>query len=238
MLAIETSGRVGSVALAEDGRVVAGDQFPHGLRHAAEMIPRIDRLCASLGIGPRDLGEIAVSIGPGSFTGLRIGVTLAKTLAMVTGARLIAVPTVRAVARNAPDPATELIVVLDAKRERIFTAALSRNGSDWIEREPAHLDDLGSMLSRAPRPVWLLGDGIPAHRQFLPPTDMLVHLTSPELWQPRASAVVAEARILAAAGDFIEPDRLVPVYLRKAEAEEVWERKHPGEASSEQERLT
>lgn len=226
-LAIETSGRVGSIALVEDGQVLSEDQFPHGLQHAAEMIPRIDRLCHDRGWGPRDLHELYVSAGPGSFTGLRIGITLAKTLAFATGARIVSVPSVRVLARNAPRSAIDLIVVLDAKRDRIFTARFSRAGNQWIEREPAHLDDLGSMLQRAPRPVCLLGEGIPYHRKFIPSDDGGIVLTDPETWRPRASATAEEGPRLAAAGAFIDPDRLLPTYLRKPEAEEKWEQTHP-----------
>lgn len=226
-LAIETSGRVGSIALVEDGGVLCEDQFPHGLQHAAEMIPRIDRLCRDRGWGPHDLRELYVSAGPGSFTGLRIGITLAKTLAFATDAKIAAVPSVRVLAHNAPEAATELIIVLDAKRGQIFTSRLRRVAGDWIEQEPAHLDDLASMLLRASRPVYLLGEGIPFHQQFIAADDPGIVLTAPDSWRPRATAVAAEGVRLAAAGAFTEPDRLLPIYLRKPEAQEKWEATHP-----------
>lgn len=224
-LAIETSARVGSVALVENGRILSEDQFPHGLQHAAEMIPRIDQLCQKCGWGPRDLQEIYVSAGPGSFTGLRIGITLAKTLAFATGAKIIAVSSVRVLAHNASPEASELIIVLDAKREQIFTSRFRRIAGDWIEQEPAHLDDLRSMLARSARPVYLLGEGIPHHQKFIPLDNSGILLTAPEAWRPRASAVAAEGVRLATAGAFTEPDRLTPIYLRKPEAEEKWEQR-------------
>src|SRR5213592_2539035 len=93
-LAIETSGKIGSIALADASRVLCEEQFEHGLQHAAKMIPMIDRLCAAQGWKPRDIEHVYVSIGPGSFTGLRIAVTAAKTLAFATGAKIVAVPTI------------------------------------------------------------------------------------------------------------------------------------------------
>src|SRR5690348_12843563 len=160
-LAIETSGRIGSIALIDaGGAVVAEEQFPHGLKHAAEIVPMIDRLCRARGWTPRDLEHVYVSAGPGSFTGLRIGITLAKTLALAIGVRLIAVPTVRVLAENAPPEAQNLIIVLDAKREQIFTARFHREAGAWIESEPAHLDSLAAMIQRSPRPVHLLGEGV------------------------------------------------------------------------------
>jgi tRNA threonylcarbamoyladenosine biosynthesis protein TsaB len=119
-----------------------------------------------------------------------------------------------------------LIVVLDAKRDQVFTARFSRADEDWIEREPAHLDDLGSMLARAPRPVYLLGDGIPYHQKFIPADNAGIVLTAPETWRPRAAATAEEGMRLAAAGVFTDPDRLVPIYLRKPEAEEKWDQTH------------
>src|SRR5688572_24400197 len=125
-LAIETSGRVGSIAVVDDGRVVREEQFPHGLQHAAQIIPIIDQLTKAQGWSPRDVDELYVSVGPGSFTGLRIGVTLAKTMALATGVKLVAVPTVRVLVENAPAEARHVIIVLDAKREQIFTARFER----------------------------------------------------------------------------------------------------------------
>lgn len=224
-LAIETSGPVGSVAVVEDGCVLAEDQFPHGLRHAAEIVLRIDRLCRQAGWAPRDLRELYVSAGPGSFTGLRIGVTLAKTLAFATGAKIVAVPTVRVLAHNTPPEARHLVIVLDARRGQIFTARFGRSADGWIEAEPAHLDDLPSMLARSPRPVYLLGEGIPYLRAVIPMDDPAIVITPPDSWRPRVDAVAIEGTRLAAEGRFIDPDRFTPLYLRKPEAEEKWERK-------------
>jgi tRNA threonylcarbamoyladenosine biosynthesis protein TsaB len=225
-LAIETSGRTGTVALVEDQRVLVEDEFPHGLQHAAEMVPRIDRLCRERGWSAGELRELYVSAGPGSFTGLRIGITLAKTLAFATGARIVAVPSIHVLARNAPPEAAELVIVLDAKRGQVFTARLTRSSEGWAEAEPAHLDDLASMLARARRPVYLLGDGIPHHRQFIPADDPGIRLTEPETWRPRAAAVAEEGIRRSAAGMFADLDRLLPIYIRKPEAEEKWEQSH------------
>ena len=225
-LAIETSGRTGSVALVRDGEVLAEPTFEHGLKNAAAILPMIDRLCRDAGIGPKDLAELYLSIGPGSFTGLRIGVTLAKTTALTTGVKIVAVPTVNVLAANAPADAKNLIVVLDAKRDQIFTAAFKvgqRSAADPEVVEPAHLDSLTAMLHRAPRPVHLLGEGIPYHDKFIPKDDAGVSVTSPESWRARAAVVATIGQAMARRGEFADPDRLTPLYIRKPEAEEKWE---------------
>lgn len=219
-LAIETSGRTGSVALVEDGRVVADETFSHGLQHAAEIVVRIDRLCRERNWRPTDIDEVYVSAGPGSFTGLRIGVTLAKTLAFATGAKLVAVPTVQVLAQNAPPEARHVVIVLDAKRDQIFTARLARSGAGWVCEEGPILDTLQAILSRTPRPVYLIGEGIPRHEKFLASHDDGVIVTSPATWTARAAEVAKLGWEAARAGEFIEPDRLTPIYIRRPEAEE------------------
>src|SRR5687767_13904803 len=199
-LAIETSGRVGSMAAVLDGSTVAEENFPHGLKHAAEIVPILDRLCRAQGWSPRELDELYVSAGPGSFTGLRIAITLAKTLAFATGVQVVPVPTHRVLALNAPTEARNLVIVLDAKRDQIFTARFARevDAGPWVEHEPPHLDDLSSSLARTPRPVHLLGEGIPYHSRFIPAGDPSVVLTPEESWRARAAAVADVGTRMAA----------------------------------------
>jgi len=221
-IAIETSGRLGSVAVCADGKVLAERTFQHGLQHAARILPEIDALCRAQSWKPMEIEELYVSIGPGSFTGLRIGVTMAKTMALSTGLRLVAVPTVRVLAANAPAEATNLLIVLDAKREQIFTARFERAdaASAWNEKEPAHLDDLPSMLSRSPRPVWLLGEGIPWHEKFIDRRDGQIHVLPSATWQARAATVAEIGWTMARSGEFADAMALTPIYVRRPEAEE------------------
>ncbi len=225
-LAIETAGRDGSVALVEGGTVVAESTFPGGFKHAAGLLPLIDQLVRERGWRPTDVEHIYVSAGPGSFTGIRIGVTVAKTLAFATGAQLVAVPSLAVVVENAPADAAHAVVLLDAKRDQVFTARFERTPSGWIEREAAHLEDLTSVLRRAPRPLCLLGEGIPYHTRFIATDDPSLTITAADLWRPRASVVARIGTALAAAGLFVQPDRLLPTYIRKAEAEEKYEAAH------------
>jgi tRNA threonylcarbamoyladenosine biosynthesis protein TsaB len=222
-LAIETAGRDGSVALVEDGAVVAEAVFSGGFKHASGLLPLVDRLIRERNWRPRDLDHLYVSVGPGSFTGIRIGVTVAKTLALATPVRLVAVPTLAVVVENAPTDAIHAVVLLDAKRGQVFTARFERTVEGWVEREPAHLDSLATVLARSPRTAHLLGEGIPHHVESIPTDDPGIILTAPEQWLPRASVVARIGARLAAAGRFIDPDALLPTYLRMAEAEEKYQ---------------
>jgi tRNA threonylcarbamoyladenosine biosynthesis protein TsaB len=219
-IALETSGRTGSVALFDDDRLVAENRFPHGLKHAAELIPMLDKLLKSQNWTPRDIERLYVSIGPGSFTGLRIGVTLAKTFAFATGARIVAVPSLQVLVRNVPADWQHAIVLLDAKRGQIFTARYANRDGRFEEEESAHLDTLAAMVARAPRPVYLLGEGLPFHEQSIPADDPAIIMTPPETWQSRASIVGQLGIERARRGEFTDPQFLVPLYIRLPEAEE------------------
>jgi tRNA threonylcarbamoyladenosine biosynthesis protein TsaB len=222
-LAVETSGRIGSIALVEGDHILSEETFQHGLQNAAQILPIIDRLTRAQRWLPAQLDRLYVSAGPGSFTGLRIGITLAKTMALATGVKIVAVPTVRVLAQNAPDDASNVIVVLDAKRDQIFTARFSRQGDAWQEEEPAHVDPLAEMLARSPRPVHLVGEGIPFHQKFIPEDPQIV-VTVPESWRARASVVARIGMEMSARNEFADPFALTPTYIRRPEAEEKADR--------------
>lgn len=228
-IAIETSARSGSIALVEsDGTLLAEQQFPHDLKHAAALISILDALTRFHRWAPTDVEEIYVSAGPGSFTGLRVGITVAKTLALSLNAKIVAVPTTDVLVRNNPEGWQSALIVLDAKRGQIFTARYTQQGGQITQEEPAHLDTLTTILARAPRPIHLLGEGIPYHRQSIPTDDPQVIVTPEATWRPRAAVVAQLGWNLARAAQFTDPDRLTPVYLRRPEAEEKWEQLRRG----------
>ncbi len=101
ILAIETSGRIGAVALARGADLERTAEFRADHNHAVELLPTISRLCTEAGWNPGDLEHLYLSIGPGSFTGLRIAVTLARTLALAVQVKIVAVSTLKVLAQNA-----------------------------------------------------------------------------------------------------------------------------------------
>jgi tRNA threonylcarbamoyladenosine biosynthesis protein TsaB len=251
-LAIETSGRIGSVALARgrnepiphplrlmrDSHVVESRTFAHGLRHAAAIVPMLDDLCRSHRIRPTDVELLVVNTGPGSFTGLRVGVTIARTFALTTSARVVAVSSSEVLVENLPATARHAIVVLDAKRGQVFGSIFSRpsskadrsdtsdpcDHSSWTCNEPPHLAKLSDLIRRAPRPMHLIGEGIPFHRDALGTDEQAralgVIVTGEELWRCRAEVVARLGLLQASLGKFVDPAQLLPQYIRLPEAEE------------------
>jgi tRNA threonylcarbamoyl adenosine modification protein YeaZ len=137
LLAVETSGTHGGIALMEGQetraapagpppRVIDEARLAEGLRHARDLIAAIRDACHRAAWDPRRIDLVAVSIGPGSFTGIRIAVTLAKFVAWNTGAKVVAVPTLRAMAENAPADRRRIVPILDAKRGGLFAGIFER----------------------------------------------------------------------------------------------------------------
>lgn len=234
ILAIETSGRIGSVALATGCELKQSARFRADSNHAAELLPTIDELCRPLGWAPGDIDHVYLSIGPGSFTGLRIAVTLAKTLALSIKADIVAVATLEVIAQNAllaDEPPPQVAVLLDAKRGQVYSAVFERAEGRYARIVDVCIADPIEFLSGLPQPVCVLGEGITYHREALA---CVAHAELPEaLWPPRVQTVLKLGYEKAQRGEFEQPRALAPVYLRRPEAEEVWERRHAGKGENE-----
>jgi len=115
------------------------------------------------------------------------------------------------------------MIVLDAKRDQIFTARYERQNGQWIEREQAHLASLSAALSRVSRPVHLLGEGIPFHQQFLPADRTGIYICPESTWVARAEGVAQIGIEMVKLGSFVNIDSFTPMYIRKPEAEEKYD---------------
>ena len=231
ILALETSSRLGTVGLARGATFLVEQAFSRPMGHAVELLPTIQRLLVQHQLTPQDLGQIYVSTGPGSFTGLRIAITVARTLHQALGCQLIGVPTLDVLALNAPAEVQNLVVLLDAKRQQVFAARYARPTPDspLIRTAGPALVDPAQFLRDTPRPVAILGEGIDYHRPALlgaleHPAD-LIELPA-ALWPPTAAGVHQLGYALAQRNQFTPPAELLPVYIRLAEAEEVYRQRH------------
>lgn len=224
ILAIETSSRAGSIALALGDELLAVDRFDRNLRHVAELLPGVERQMTKLGWEANDLEEVYVSVGPGSFTGLRIGITVAKTLAQACGVRIAAVGSIEVIAENSPTEAENVGVVLDAKRKQIFAGRFVRKNGELSNTLEACLIDPRKFVEESPRPLVLIGEGIEYHREELEGEE--VSFADESLSCPRAEMVYKIGRAKAKKGEFADASTLTPIYLRPPEAEELWIKRH------------
>lgn len=226
ILALETSGRIGSIALAQGPTLLATRTLSAAMKHATELAPTIAAMTAAQNWTPADIHHIYVSTGPGSFTGLRVAIAFARALSQATGgggAKLVAVPTLDVLARNAPPDVTNLVILLDAKRGQTFAAHFQRIGSNFTRTEGPALVAPADILARARQhgPVWVTGEGVDYHRDSLGDAQVL----DKSLWPGRAEHVHALGLDLANRGEFTPRDALLPVYIRLAEAEELWRKR-------------
>jgi tRNA threonylcarbamoyladenosine biosynthesis protein TsaB len=220
LLAVESTGRSGSVALLEEGSLPDGlptVTLPREVRTAQALAPAIRDLLDRAGWTPASLDVVAVAVGPGSFTGLRIGITAAKTLAYAVGADLVGVSTMATLVEPLPTTGRAW-TVLDAQRGELFVAAFTPIvDMGWREVEPtqivtpdAWLTQLASGDLVAGPIVARLADRLPAH----------VTLADDALQHPTAEGVARVAWRLYQAGHRDDIWQLVPHYYRRSAAEE------------------
>lgn len=223
-LAIECSGRRGSVTLGLDDAILETTAIPEQRRHTVELMPTIDELFQKHALAPRDLAEVYLSIGPGSFTGLRIGVATARMLALTLGVRIVAVATLDVLARNAPPDVQRVAPCLALKSDRVYAGVFRRSGEGWATEVSPALVTLEELLTTAKTPVALLGDPLPPHAPF--PDDAGVTVLPIELAVPRSEVVWELGHAMARRGEFADAASLVPLYIRPPEAVELWDRRH------------
>jgi len=224
IIGIETSGSVGSVALLEDDRVLDERFFEKGLRHGKELLPSLDAIVRGQNLQPADIDLFAVSQGPGSYTGIRVGITCAKTIAYALGRPVVGVPSLDVAAHNAPPAARKVYAALDAKRKRAYLAGYHRE-NDTLVRDTHYAAMPIAEAAAAVQPGDLvIGDAIRLHAKEFSARGAV--LADEPLWLLRASIVAKLGLLRLHANQSDDPFKLVPIYLHRPEAEDVWERKH------------
>jgi len=229
LLALDTSGKTGSAAVLEDGRVLASKSFTVGLRHGREIMLRALETLDSAGRELREVSHVAAGLGPGSYTGIRVGVATAKTLAWALGAKLYGVPCADALALNAPPEYARIAVAIDAKRGEVFGAVYEkRNGAFAAARacavfKPEKLAELAAAPVRKSGEkirVCVLGDAAELYRGIFEKNGL-------EVLSEEFSAVRAEniGRLAEALPPEADAFKLAPIYLRKSAAEEKYSKK-------------
>ncbi len=226
ILAIDTSTTHVGVALGAAGAILVRTSEPAERRHAELLVPTIAARLRDAGLRPADLDAVAVGIGPGLFTGLRVGVTTAIVMARALAVPVVAVPTLELLA--APHAADGRVVapVVDAKRREVFGATFT-SGPEGVRRltedSVGPAADLADALERLGSDVLVVGDGAAAHPDAFAGRARL-EVAGPGAAVPDPGALVQRAFEDLAAGVALDPDAVRPRYLRKSDAELNWER--------------
>lgn len=187
-------------------------------------MPIVKHLFQNTGIAPQELDAIAVAVGPGSFTGIRIGVSAAKGLAFSLDKPAAAVSTLAAMARNAAFAGGLILCAMDARRGQIYNAVFSAEGGVLTRLTPDRaisLAELAEELRPDARPKIAVGDGARLCADFLNQTGIPCKLAPPHLMMQNAMSVALEAEALALEGRLVDAQALLPVYLRPPQAERL-----------------
>lgn len=221
VLALETSTVAGSVAALSGSDVMASLRLNPSQRGAQSLAPALSQLLGQAGWKPRDVELVAVSVGPGSFTALRVGVTTAKTFAYVVGADVIAVDTLEVVAAQVAVAVGETVATaIDAQRGEVYAARYRTGESGNLECvEPAAIVASDKWLAGLASGIVVAG---PAIDKLILPDRLRV--APREIWWPTAVTVGQLAVAKHAAGQRDDVWSLVPRYLRRSAAEEKAER--------------
>ena len=222
ILAIENSSQCGSVALVSEGLCLAEYSLTSSITHSRRLLPSIQQIMAETDIAWERIAAIAVSAGPGSFTGLRIGLTTAKGLAMATGKPLISVSATSTLACQLPWTERLICPVIDARKHEVY-AAFYRCNTDGVSRRIGEIMAISAhdLAGRIEEDVIFLGDGSRIyHDTFKGQLGQRASFASPELFFVRAAALGHCALKKWRNQEFIDPATAIPDYIRPSEAEQ------------------
>lgn len=227
LLAIDSSNQVMSVAVLEDRKLIGEVTTNVKGNHSQRLMPAIETIMKEAGWKPTELDRIVVAKGPGSYTGLRIGVTIAKTLAWTLDKEIVGVSSLAVLAGNCEESPHYLVPLFDARRGNIYTGVYQWQAGKLVQIEPdTHIsaEAWASYLTKFTGTIELIGE------------DRLLHVTTFE--QQLADRVISaplkdhlpKASVLGLLGRAKKPEdvhTLTPDYLKLAEAEENWRKEHP-----------
>jgi len=235
ILAIDTATQVSSVAVLKEGRLLAELTMQGKLTHSETLLPHIEQVLKMAAVAKEELTGIAVSNGPGSFTGLRIGLAAAKAMSYVLGIPLVGVSTLQALAYQLPAPSVRVMCLLDAQKGNAYVESYrwENNSLQVVDSvQVAKITDIVAACANMNEQVILLGDAVQkkvAGKLELPAN---VSVAPPHIVMPRAAcvAMLGQAKLMAGETDNVMD--LEPVYIRRSEAEVLWEKRHPEEAKA------
>jgi tRNA threonylcarbamoyladenosine biosynthesis protein TsaB len=227
ILAIDTATSHVGAAIGRDGAVLAEVGIAGARRHAEALVPAIDGLRAETGISLDDLTGIAVGVGPGLYTGLRVGVTTARTLAQVLDVPVVGIPSLDLVAYPRRSEHRRVVALVDARRKEVFAAhyrtvpgGIERDGEYTVETPAA----VAAALASAGAPCLVVGDGAVEYAEAFAGIDH-VEVGGPAVAAPSVAALVELATARFERGETSRAEEITPLYLRRSDAEIAWDRR-------------
>jgi tRNA threonylcarbamoyladenosine biosynthesis protein TsaB len=220
-LVLETSGRVAQVAVAEGCHLRGVRRLDETRRHARDLAPAVQELLASASWRARDLNGVIVSRGPGSYTGLRVGIMSAKALAYATGCAVLAIDTFLAIAQQVPPDVLRLDVLADAQQDKVYVQGFGRTTSteSMAPLSPLRVQPFAEWQERREANAWVTGPGLRGKED---PLHGDARVLDPARWDPSPQSLLQLGLTRFAKGERDDFWSLEPLYLRPSSAEEQW----------------
>ncbi len=224
ILGFDTSAKVASVALSENGKLISEFYLDSGFTHSETVLPMAKAVLDAARITPNDIDVFAVNCGPGSFTGLRIGIAAVKALGMSLNKPCAGVSTLEALAYSMQSSEGVICAAMDARCNRVYTAFFKNDGNNIIRlcedravSTDVLFDDIKKIVSETGEKVWLVGDGAELYMKKF--GDEFVKEAPSQLKLGHAFGTCAVAQKLFEKGETVKAGELVPNYLQLAQAE-------------------
>ena len=223
LLVLESSGLVASVALMEENSMICEFTMNHKKTHSQTLLPMVDEMMKITGFNKKELDAIAISKGPGSFTGLRIGSATAKGLAQALNIPVVSVSSLEGLAANLYGTKDLICPIMDARRSQVYAGIFQYEGERLIARmedDAIAVADLIKVLNEKGEPVIFLGDGVPVYGKMLEEGLTVPYRFAPaHMYRQRAGAVGMLAIQYYKEGRTEKARDHKPEYLRKSQAE-------------------
>ena len=222
-LALDTSSSVASVSVGIDDTLAAEYTLNHGLTHSKYLLPMIDEVLGRLNLTASDMDFIAVACGPGSFTGVRIGVAAIKGIAQPLSKKCAAISTLEVIAKSLENTGCYAVAVMDARCNQVYTAQFDcRNGFNRVtEDEAITIDELAEKLKDVTQPIVLIGDGARVTYNKMHDKFTNISMASASICYQSASdvALVAAEKLENGTLELLDAGEVLPNYLRLSQAE-------------------
>lgn len=222
ILAIDTSCTVATAAVMDDNKLLGEYYIDDKLTHSQKLMPMVDALLTELNLTAKDIDVFAVSTGPGSFTGLRIGIATAKGLAAGTGKNMVGVSTLKAMAYRHPMCNLDIMPMIDARNAQVFCGKykFDRKCQTLLEPQVKNIEDI---INEITTPTLVMGDGAVKNMKALAANKNIL-FAPPHLNMPSAASVCTAAMDEIKESGTSSPDEVNAVYIRKSQAEQEKER--------------
>lgn len=223
ILSIESSSVQASCSVAEDDVIIGEYTLGHKKTHSEKLMPLIEKLLEDLQIDIQDIDLIGVSEGPGSYTGLRIGASIAKSIAFAMDKKIAAVPTMMSLAANVYSSDKKIVSVMDAKAKRIYAGIYKWDGgyiTEFKEQFPSTVEDLVKIINDLGEQVILNGDGAENYRSYFEERLLIKPIFVPKHFNYlKSSSLSFIAYQMALNNQIVSASEFVPKYLRLSQAE-------------------